>query len=95
MSTVTAVPRSRYCDNPDAIRALVAPDSRSSAAEAYRILRTSVLLSSAGKPPKTILVTSGQPGEGKTTTAVNTAISLSQLGEPSRTPLPLFPDRRP
>ncbi|HKQ03917.1 MAG TPA: polysaccharide biosynthesis tyrosine autokinase [Blastocatellia bacterium] len=59
---------------------LVAPDSRSSAAEAYRILRTSVLLSSAGKPPKTILVTSGQPGEGKTTTAVNTAISLSQLG---------------
>src|SRR5437868_8299401 len=59
---------------------LVAPDSRSSAAEAYRILRTSVLLSSAGKPPKTILITSGQPGEGKTTTAVNTAISLSQLG---------------
>ncbi|MFL6212849.1 MAG: GumC family protein [Blastocatellia bacterium] len=59
---------------------LVAPDSRSSAAEAYRILRTSVLLSSAGKPPKTILVTSAQPGEGKTTTAVNTAISLSQLG---------------
>jgi polysaccharide biosynthesis transport protein len=59
---------------------LVAPDSRSSAAEAYRILRTSVLLSSAGKPPKIILITSGQPGEGKTTTAVNTAISLSQLG---------------
>jgi capsular exopolysaccharide synthesis family protein len=39
-----------------------------------------VLLSSTEKPPKTILVTSGQPGEGKTTTAVNTAISLAQLG---------------
>jgi len=55
-------------------------DSRSSVAEAYRVLRTSVLLSSADKPPKTILVTSGQPGEGKTTTVINTAISLAQLG---------------
>lgn len=59
---------------------LVSLDLRSSAAEAYRVLRTSVLLSAAGQPPKTILVTSGQPGEGKTTTAINTAISLSQLG---------------
>jgi succinoglycan biosynthesis transport protein ExoP len=55
-------------------------DSRSSVAEAYRVLRTSVLLSSADRPPKTILVTSGQPGEGKTTTVINTAISLAQLG---------------
>jgi capsular exopolysaccharide synthesis family protein len=55
-------------------------DNRSSAAEAYRVLRTSMLLSAADRPPKTILVTSGQAGEGKTTTAVNTAISLSQLG---------------
>jgi len=55
-------------------------DSRSSAAEAYRVLRTSVLLSSVDRPPKLLLVTSGQPGEGKTTTAINTAISLSQLG---------------
>ncbi|HSB10198.1 MAG TPA: polysaccharide biosynthesis tyrosine autokinase [Blastocatellia bacterium] len=59
---------------------LLALDSRSSVAEAYRVLRTSVLLSSTENPPKTILVTSGQPGEGKTTTAVNTAISLAQLG---------------
>jgi len=52
----------------------------SSVVESYRMLRTSVLLSTAGAPPKTILITSSQPGEGKTTTAVNTAISLSQLG---------------
>jgi len=44
------------------------------------MLRTAILLSTAGAPPKTILITSSQPGEGKTTTAVNTAISLSQLG---------------
>lgn len=55
-------------------------DSRSSAAEAYRVLRTSVLLSTAGHAPKLILITSGQPGEGKTTTVANTAISLAQLG---------------
>src|SRR5689334_8134576 len=59
---------------------LVTLDPQSSAAEAYRVLRTSVLLSAAGQPPKTVLITSGQPGEGKTTTAINTAISLAQLG---------------
>jgi polysaccharide biosynthesis transport protein len=55
-------------------------DGLSSVVEAYRMLRTSILLSSAGNPPKTILVTSSQPSEGKTTTAVNTAISLANLG---------------
>ncbi|MCU1288865.1 MAG: Capsular exopolysaccharide family protein, partial [Acidobacteria bacterium] len=53
-------------------------DRRSPVAEAYRHLRTSLLFSSAGKPPQTILVTSAQPSEGKTTTAINTAITLAQ-----------------
>ena len=53
---------------------------RSPVAEAYRHLRTSLLLSSAGQPPKTILITSSQPSEGKTTTAVNTAMMLAQTG---------------
>ncbi len=61
--------------------ALVAlEDNRSATAEAYRHLRTSLLFSSAGKPPQTILVTSSQPSEGKTTTAINTAITLAQSG---------------
>ena len=47
-------------------------------AEAYRHLRTSLLFSSAGKPPQSILVTSSQPSEGKTTTAINTAVTLAQ-----------------
>ena len=59
---------------------LMVLDNRSSAAEAYRVLRTSMLLSAADHPPKTVLVTSGQASEGKTTTVVNMAISLSQLG---------------
>src|ERR1043166_6209583 len=55
-------------------------DARSPIAESYRHLRTSLLLSSAGQPPKTILVTSSQPSEGKTTTAINTASMLAQTG---------------
>jgi capsular exopolysaccharide synthesis family protein len=61
--------------------ALITMDDRHSpVAEAYRHLRTSLLFSSAGKPPQTILVTSSQPAEGKTTTAINTAITLAQSG---------------
>jgi capsular exopolysaccharide synthesis family protein len=59
---------------------LLDADARSPLAEAYRHLRTSVLLSTAGRPPKTLLITSSVPSEGKTTTAVNTAISLAQTG---------------
>lgn len=70
---------SRHAESEAAFQ-LATLDDHSSAAEAYRILRTSVLLSAAGRPPKTILITSGQPGEGKTTTVVNTAISLAQMG---------------
>lgn len=51
----------------------------SAAAEAYRILRTSILLSNIDHPPKTILFTSGQPGDGKTTTVFNLGLALTQL----------------
>jgi capsular exopolysaccharide synthesis family protein len=51
----------------------------SAAAEAYRMLRTSILLSTAGHPPKTMMVTSAQPGDGKTTTVFNIALALTQL----------------
>jgi capsular exopolysaccharide synthesis family protein len=59
---------------------LINNDPRSSLAEAYRQLRTSILLSTAGHAPKSLLVTSSLPSEGKTTTATNTAISLAQTG---------------
>jgi polysaccharide biosynthesis transport protein len=50
-------------------------------AEAFHGLRTSVLLSTAKRPPATLLVTSAQQGEGKTTVAANLAASLAQLGD--------------
>lgn len=59
---------------------LTGEDARSPLAEAYRQLRTSVLLSTAGHAPKTLLVTSSLQAEGKTTTAVNTALVLAQTG---------------
>jgi capsular exopolysaccharide synthesis family protein len=48
--------------------------------EAYRTLRTAILLSRAEKPPQTLLFTSAMHGEGKTVTTVNTAIVLAQMG---------------
>lgn len=67
-------------NNPGRSELLISNDSRSALAEAYRQLRTSILLSTAGHAPKSLLVTSSVPSEGKTTTAVNTAISLAQTG---------------
>jgi succinoglycan biosynthesis transport protein ExoP len=66
--------------DPTATALALIEEKRSPVAEAYRHLRTSLLLSSAGQPPKTVLVTSSQPSEGKTTTAVNTAVMLAQTG---------------
>jgi succinoglycan biosynthesis transport protein ExoP len=60
---------------------LINTDPRSPLAEAYRQLRTSMLLSTLGNTLKTILVTSTQSSEGKSTVAVNLAISLAQYGD--------------
>jgi polysaccharide biosynthesis transport protein len=48
--------------------------------ESFRSLQTSLLLATAGQPPKFILFTSATPSEGKTTTASNLACILSQGG---------------
>lgn len=53
----------------------------SSASEAVRNLRTSLLLSNAAAPPQVITITSALPGEGKTTTAFALAQNYSGLGK--------------
>ncbi|MEZ4547521.1 MAG: polysaccharide biosynthesis tyrosine autokinase [Thermodesulfobacteriota bacterium] len=55
-------------------------DPRSHIAEAFRTIRTSLLLSTPGKPPRSILVTSCFPAEGKTTVSINLASSFAQAG---------------
>jgi len=54
---------------------------KSHISEAFRALRTSLLLSQADHPPQVILVTSALPQEGKTTAAANLAVTLAQLGD--------------
>jgi len=54
---------------------------KSQMSEAFRALRTSLLLSQPSRPPQVILVTSALPREGKTTAAANLAVTLAQLGD--------------
>jgi len=56
-------------------------DTRSAIAEAYRAFRTSLLLASASSP-KVIVISSTFAREGKTTTSVNLATVLAQMGKP-------------
>ena len=53
-------------------------DSISALSEAYSSIRTFLLFSTAGKPPKVMMMTSARREEGKTTTAINTAVSLTK-----------------
>lgn len=55
--------------------------SHSPIGEAYRMVRTGLLLSRAGAPPRTTLISSAIPGEGKSTTAANLAIVLAGTGK--------------
>jgi capsular exopolysaccharide synthesis family protein len=54
---------------------------KSQVSEAFRALRTALLLSQPEHPPQVILVTSALPREGKTTAAGNLAVTLAQLGD--------------
>src|SRR6266567_2381826 len=64
----------------EAIEMITQSRPLSQMAESYRALRTSLLLTSVGAPPITILITSALPREGKSTTSINTALVLAQKG---------------
>lgn len=53
---------------------------RSPVSEAYRTIRTNIILSRAGRSPRRLLVTSAVPSEGKTTVSVNLALTLASTG---------------
>src|SRR6195952_1080725 len=85
LPSLAIIPRSRKTNAESAanlspaqrnINVLTQPKSQF--AEAIRSLRTSLLLSTTGHPPKYILFTSATPSEGKTTTASNLACVLAQ-----------------
>jgi len=64
----------------EAVELITQVRPQSQMAESYRALRTSLLLSNLGAPPKVIMVTSALPQEGKTTTSINCAVVLAQKG---------------
>jgi capsular exopolysaccharide synthesis family protein len=60
---------------------LVALDQRATRAEAFRTIRTNLQYVDVDNPPQVVAVTSAIPGEGKSTTAVNLAITMAQAGK--------------
>jgi succinoglycan biosynthesis transport protein ExoP len=64
----------------DVPRLVTIDEPRSPAAEAYRTLRTNLFAACKSAKVRTILVTGSHQGEGKTTTAVNLAVALAQVG---------------
>src|SRR5271170_4267957 len=64
----------------EAVELITQVRPQSQMAESYRALRTSLLLSNLGAPPRVIMVTSALPQEGKTTTSINCAVVLAQKG---------------
>src|SRR5262249_11197167 len=59
---------------------VVRHEPRSPAAEAFRTLRTAMLFSAPGAPPKVVMMTSAGASEGKTVSALNLATSLAESG---------------
>jgi capsular exopolysaccharide synthesis family protein len=55
-------------------------DPKSPISEAYRTLRTNFQFATIKEKPGTVMVTSAVPGEGKTTTAVNLAVTMADRG---------------
>ena len=78
--TAATRPRLAMTTSREAVEMITQSRPQSQMAESYRALRTSLLLSSVGGPPKIILITSALPQEGKTTTSLNCAIVLAQKG---------------
>jgi capsular exopolysaccharide synthesis family protein len=65
-------------DEEDPIEMVTIKKADSSFAEGFKTIRTAVMLSAADQPPKSVLVTSMAPGEGKTTMAINIAVTIAQ-----------------
>jgi len=60
-------------------RLITYEDPKSPVSESYRSLRTNISYASADKKIKSLLISSPQPGEGKSTTTANVAIAFAQL----------------
>ncbi len=83
LPSLALIPKARRSSDPTSQtpaqrNLLVLTSPKSQFAEAFRALRTSLLLSIAGREPQVILLTSATPSEGKTTASLNLAAVLAQ-----------------
>jgi capsular exopolysaccharide synthesis family protein len=74
--------RPQSATGPNGVGLAVLKRPSSPLAESFRSLRTSVLLSTAPRPPQSLLITSAQVGEGKTSTTCNLGMCFAQRGGP-------------
>ncbi len=79
LSSLGAIAQIKASDPSDSIIAFLRP--RDPLSEAYRVLRTNLGFAAIDGELRSILVTSGSPGEGKSTTAANLAIVMAQAGK--------------
>ncbi len=79
LSTLGAIAQIKGSEPSDSIVAFSRP--RDPLSEAYRVLRTNLGFSAIDGALRSIVVTSGSPGEGKSTTAANLAIVMAQAGK--------------
>lgn len=79
LSTLGAITRIDADKTEDVLVTATLP--KSPTAEAYRILRTNIQFSSLDNPPRTLLITSSNPSEGKSTTLANLAVVMAQQGQ--------------
>ena len=68
-------------DDPHEGRLVTSTDPRNPVSEAYRALRTNITFANPDQPPRTMVFTSPMPGDGKSTSAANLAITLAQQGQ--------------
>ena len=80
IAEATGTKRLGVASSREAVELVTQSRPHSQMAESYRALRTSLLLSNLGTPPKVVMITSARPQEGKTTTSINTAVVLAQKG---------------
>lgn len=72
--------KTRWGKNPITAHLVTHSDPTSSGAEAFRVLRTNLLFATVGNPCTMIVITSAEPGEGKSTSSVNLGATLAQAG---------------
>ncbi len=77
LPSLGVIPHLRKLDDRRSIAMITFEDKKSPLSEAFRSIGTYIQFSSPVRPPKTMLVTSARKGEGKTSTAVNLAVTLA------------------